>query len=675
MRRHVPAAPVLLAALLIGAHTLGSPDPAPAGQADPRPRKSLGAGIRYSTYGPKYDPGPEYWARVGREMASHFPGAHPEAIWIVGRLHGSGVRLSFPVPAGDPLIEGADKDENEAALSLFDKQGFRVWLQVEPGFAPVEKQIHLMLRQYAHHRSVQGVGVDVEWNKSTNPDGGEPVSDTEARAWLKAARSYNPDYRLFLKHFRPDVMPPTLRDGLVFIDDSQIFPSFDAMIEEFAKWGRTFAPAPVSFQFGYRSDRPWWSRLKDPPAEIGRRILDKVPNAEALIWVDFTVLDVFPPEKASTSGERIIGVKIYEHKGDMRKLFASFAELGINTVFASEALCGNADFRRQASERKMRVFVIEPVFFDAAALKADPGLSAITSKGERAKEDWVEFVCPTREEFRRRKVTALRDRVVRLQPDGVSLDFIRYFVYWEMVHPDRKPETLPDTCYCPHCLARFSADTGITLPPDIKTAPRAADWISRNHQERWIRWKADVITSMVRDLAAAARQAKPGILVNLHAVPWRTNDFGGAIRRVAGQDFEALSRLADFISPMCYTLMLHRDASWIRSVVQDIGGVSSCPVLPSIQVRPEYPGDDAMSTADFEEAVKAALATPSRGVVFWSWAHLAQERDKMAALKKLAARSAPDTSQAALSRALSFLHTDRSSPEPGGGGFVPISSR
>jgi hypothetical protein len=518
-----------------------------------------------------------------------------------------------------------------------------VWLQLEPGFAPVEKQIHLMLRQYAHHPCVQGVGVDLEWNKSTNPDRGEPVSDAEAAAWLKTARTYNPNYRLFLKHFRANVMPPTLRDGLVFIDDSQIFPSFDAMIEEFAKWGQTFAPAPVSFQFGYPSDRPWWTQLNDPPAEIGRRILAAVPNTESLIWVDFTALEVFPPDRSAFGDEPIIGIKIYDHKGDMRTLVESFAGLGINAVFASETLCANTDFRQQARERKMKVFMIEPTFFDPEALKADPDLYAITSKGERAKEDWVEFVCPTREAFRKRRVAALREAVTRLQPDGVSLDFLRYFVYWEMVHPDRKPETLPDTCYCPYCLARFSADTGITLPPDIKDAPQAAEWISRNQQERWIRWKTDVITSMARELAAAARQAKPGILVNLHALPWRRDDFGGAIRRVAGQDFRALSRLADFVSPMCYTLMLHRDASWIHSVVQDIRNTSSSPVLPSIQVRPEYPGDDAMSTADFEAAVNAALALPSRGVIFWSWDHLVQEPDKMAVLKKLAAARGTNT--------------------------------
>ncbi|MDH3308781.1 MAG: hypothetical protein OEO77_14860, partial [Acidimicrobiia bacterium] len=85
---------------------------------------------------------------------------------------------------------------------------------------------------------------------------------------------------------------------LFFIDDSQILPSLDAMVEEFAEWGRAFAPAPVGFQYGYASDRPWWEQLEDPPADIGQRILDSVPNAKGLYWVDFTVLDVFPPESA-----------------------------------------------------------------------------------------------------------------------------------------------------------------------------------------------------------------------------------------------------------------------------------------------------------------------------------------------------------------------------------------
>ncbi len=272
----------------------------PAARTD----KLQGAGIRSSTYGRPDDPGPEYWARTGTEIAAKFPGAKPEAIWIVSRLKGRGTEMSFPVPpGGDPLITGMPEDISEPVLRLFDRLGYRVWLQTEPGWAPVDQAFHVMLDRYGHHTCVIGVGVDVEWHRSNNPDLGDPVTDEMARTWLAAARSHNPSYRIFLKHFREDVMPPTVRDGILFVDDSQIFTSLDHMVDEFAKWGRTFAPAPVGFQFGYQTDKPWWGPMRDPVKEIGDRILAATPNTEMLIWVDFSVRDVFPPDPAK--GDRV----------------------------------------------------------------------------------------------------------------------------------------------------------------------------------------------------------------------------------------------------------------------------------------------------------------------------------------------------------------------------------
>jgi hypothetical protein len=213
--------------------------------------------------------------------------------------------LNFPAQTDEPLIQVSQEDGNKAALTLFDSIGLRVWLQVEPGNAPVEALIHLMLERYGHHPCVVGVGVDVEWYRSTDKPEGQAVTDEEALAWLAAARSHNPNYRLFLKHWDIKKMPPTVRDGLLFVDDSQILPSLDAMVDEFTEWGQAFAPAPVGFQYGYESDRPWWQELDDPPAAIGRRILDAVPNAEGLYWVDFTVLDVFPPGPKADSTDAL----------------------------------------------------------------------------------------------------------------------------------------------------------------------------------------------------------------------------------------------------------------------------------------------------------------------------------------------------------------------------------
>jgi hypothetical protein len=261
-----------------------------------QPSPPLYAGFRYSAYGPAYNPGPQYWVSVGQRMAGKFPEAKPQAIWIVGSLEGQGTRLSFPGSSTDPYIRFSGRDENEETLALFDQAGLTVWLQVEPGEASMEALIHLVLDRYGHHPCLAGVGLDVEWYHSYQEPSGQAVTDAEAAAWVEAARSHGAQYRLFLKHWLVEMMPPAQRDGLFFIDDSQQFESLDQMAAEFEQWGQAFAPAPVGFQFGYPDDRKWWEHLADPPGEIGLRLLNAIPNLQGLYWVDFTVLEVFPPD-------------------------------------------------------------------------------------------------------------------------------------------------------------------------------------------------------------------------------------------------------------------------------------------------------------------------------------------------------------------------------------------
>jgi hypothetical protein len=611
--------------------------------------RTLGAGFRFSAYGPERDPGAEYWLRVGQEMAARFDGAVPETIWIVSRLHGDGTELNFPAQPTSPLITAAEEDHNQAALELFDRHGFRVWLQVEPGHAPVEELIHLVLERYGSHPSVVGFGIDVEWYQSTERPEGKPVTDAEAAAWLALIRSHDPDDRLFLKHWEAAKLPPTLRDGLLFIDDSQILPSLDAMVAEFAEWGRSFAPAPVAFQFGYPSDRPWWRQLEDPPRDIGRAILAAVPNAAGLYWVDFTVLDVFPPGPETgfvapgvaspangydPTPRPIVGVKIYDFEGELEALIAEWRELGISFVFASEQLAAREGFRELAKQPGIEVFVIFPVLYAPEALAKDPSLSAVTADGRPAKDDWVEFACPSREEFRQRRVDEAVELVRRLRPDGLSLDFIRHFVFWEGVAPDADPAGLPDACYCPHCLRRFAATlaAGSQLPVDDPVA--AAAWISAHAAAEWVRFKQDTITTLAWQIIQAAKAVKSNLRVNLHVVPWRTGDFDRAIERIAGQDRAALGHLADYLSPMCYSHMLYRPSEWISSVVRDVTAIGACPVLPSIQVAPAY-REEALSTEEFEASLRAALEPPSAGVVLWKWDDIAADPAKAAVVRKV----------------------------------------
>jgi hypothetical protein len=155
-----------------------------------------------------------------------------------------------------------------------------------------------------------------------------------------------------------------------------------------------------------------------------------------------------------------------------------------------------------------------------------------------------------------------------------------------------------------------------------------------------VRYKVQIITSMAEEIAETVRDVDPDILVNLHIVPWRRDDFDGAITRVAGQDSLALSEIADYLSPMAYSFMLERPPDWVASVVEDLANGSDCPVLPSIQVSPAYRQGETFSAADFEAALRAALEPPSAGVVFWSWDHIQADPERAEIIRRVVGSTA-----------------------------------
>lgn len=300
--------PLVSALLLAGVMPdCGKRPPAASANTDPAP---FLAGLRSSPYG-FHGPLPDsaYFCRSARSMARRFPGSQPSLVWIVSVMDEaeqrpgeketftSRTRLTFPSAGGSfPYVVFTGEDRNEAYLEAFDKVGIQVWLQVEPAQADVGQLIRLVMGRYAHHPCVVGFGVDVEWYRwdAVQYPEGAPVSDTAAADWVRQVKAWGDRYRLFLKHWQPHKMPPTARDGILFLDDSQQFASLDQMTAEFAEWGNKFAPAPVGFQYGYPADRAWWQALPDPPRQMGECIREKVPNTAGLFWVDFTARQIWP---------------------------------------------------------------------------------------------------------------------------------------------------------------------------------------------------------------------------------------------------------------------------------------------------------------------------------------------------------------------------------------------
>jgi hypothetical protein len=334
------------------------------------------------------------------------------------------------------------------------------------------------------------------------------------------------------------------------------------------------------------------------------------------------------------SARPIVGVKIYEASPPFDGLFGEWRDLGVNTLFVSEALARTRDFRERAGAQGLPLFVIFPVFQNPEAIKEDPGLAAVTAAGTPAREDWVEFVCPSREDYLGRKIDELKRLVADCDPHAVSLDFIRYFVFWEMVAPDHPPDSLPQTCFCPVCLAGFEKEMGVALPGELLTTAAKAKWILEEHASAWTEWKCRTIARAVERLAKAAREVKPTVKVNIHAVPWRRDDFGGAVRSVAGQDIGRLAPMVDFVSPMCYHHMVRQTPAWVHDVVAEFASRSGAPVLASTQVSEAYV-KEALAPDEFRRAAEEALKAPSIGVVLWSWDALAKSPEKQRILSRL----------------------------------------
>lgn len=326
----------------------------------------------------------------------------------------------------------------------------------------------------------------------------------------------------------------------------------------------------------------------------------------------------------------IYGTKIYNYEGDYDLLFKKWNEIKINTVFVSQELAYNSEFRKLVKKHNIKMFVIFPVFYNPELLQNDSSYYAITNIGTKAKLDWLEFVCPSRKLYREKLLKSFEKMITQTDPDGVSIDFIRHFLYWEMIKPTFQVDSIIHGCYCDSCLNQFEINTGKVLPKssgDLKISEILA------HNKDWIYFRNNQITILVNELAKCARLCKPDIIINLHAVPWRSYDYENARYNLAGQDIEKLSEFVDYISPMCYSWMLYREPDWVGSVVEDFNLSAQGKILPSIEVNGYY-RHGILTASEFEQNLHNALKKPSRGVIFWEWNHIENDSSKYQILLK-----------------------------------------
>ena len=283
---------------------------------------------------------------------------------------------------------------------------------------------------------------------------------------------------------------------------------------------------------------------------------------------------------------------------------------------------------RALQRLKIKVFAEIPLFVGHRHWRKKGGRPVTAAGRGLRKQGWYAGVCPNQPALQAQQLRLIRRVVQRHKVDGIWLDFIRYPARWERA---RQGKALPRTCFCRRCLGQFSQQTGVKLPSSKGTAGRAR-WILTHHHKRWVQFKTGRIVAFVRRARQIARQANPGVLVGLFAVPWRATEYRGAIHAVIGQDFRQLASHVDIFSPMLYHHMAGRDPAWIHSFVGYLHKLTGKPVLPIIQAC-SVPR--RLSQQEFADAVTAAQKAPSRGVILFSLKHFLREKRSSTWLKTL----------------------------------------
>jgi hypothetical protein len=226
-------------------------------------------------------------------------------------------------------------------------------------------------------------------------------------------------------------------------------------------------------------------------------------------------------------------------------------------------------FRRALADREIGYFGCLNICFDPAMAAAHPDELPIDQFGRREKmEDWYIGLPPDRSFNLDHKISLLRHAVRELSPDGIHLGFVRWPGFWETWLPDTDRRAMPDYCYAPGTLRRFSEATGIDVPSD--DGPKAAGYIAERCKSEWRDWKCGLTVNAIGEIRSAVQAIKPDLRIAINTLPFFRDDFDDAVTEVFGQDVSRLNEVVDVFEVMAYHQILRCDALWPAAIASDI---------------------------------------------------------------------------------------------------------
>ncbi len=215
--------------------------------------------------------------------------------------------------------------------------------------------------------------------------------------------------------------------------------------------------------------------------------------------------------------------------------------------------------------------------------------------------------------------------------DGVITDFCRWPIHWEV--RDWKEGIDPfiwDTSFDAATLARFEAATGIDIPDSLTTIPAQAAWIHGHVWDQWGQWKCSIINDFAKQASTYLHSTGATKKFGACTVPWKVTDLNGAILKIVGVDYKALSEWVEVFAPMTYYDMMDYTIPWIgdfATYCNQLTGRTTIPIIMAISISKDKYGD-VLTPGEFAESVStAANASGSSGVcLFYYDAMVAENR-------------------------------------------------
>lgn len=319
---------------------------------------------------------------------------------------------------------------------------------------------------------------------------------------------------------------------------------------------------------------------------------------------------------------------VFDNRVEIDPLMTFCHETGVDTLILHPGFFVDNSWIEKLKENHIKIWLNFPVFFDEEYLKQHPEAYSITSKGNKATHSWLHMVCPSNKSFLEKKKNDFRGLLERVNPDYISYDFIRFFVFWEEVDIEGSPEKIEHGCYCPVCRGSFSEYTG-----ERRLLSRGEMLLPERREQLGL-WKSSVIEETVKSLNEISRSVAKNTSVYSKIVPWKDSDLQGAIQWITGQRVNGLKDLCDGLVPMAFTQILGQDVEWKKEMLDYIEEKAGKRVSSCIQFEPLIRKGE-ISEETLEKEIQMAAENRREGLVYFHYEQIMDHTGKQSLLKRL----------------------------------------